>query len=139
MYLFDTNVVSALRRREREPARFNEWASNVTFDVVFVSVVTVMEIEQGIIRLERRDARQGATLRHWFKGPVLEGFRDRILPVDLGVARRAAALHVPDPRPIADALIAATALVHDLIVVTRNARDFAPTGAPVLDPWASEA
>ena len=91
----------------------------------------------GIILVERRDERQGAVLRSWLEERVLVQYADRLLPVDLAVARRAAALHVPDPRPERDALIAATALVHGLVVVTRNVSDFAPTGVEVLDPWSA--
>ncbi len=94
-----------------------------------------MEIDIGIGRVERRDADQGKRLRAWLDDTVLDAFDGRILAVDLAVARRAARLHVPDPRPERDALIAATADEHGMTVVTRNTKDFAPTGAPVIDPW----
>ena len=85
--------------------------------------------------MERRNAEQGAVLRRWLEGEVLSAFEGRILPIDAPIARRSAALHVPDPRPERDALIAATALVHGLTVVTRNTADFEPTGVALLNPW----
>jgi predicted nucleic acid-binding protein len=106
---------------------------------LFLSAITIQELEIGTLLVERRDALQGAILRAWLEDHVLPAFADRILPVYTAVARRAAALHVPDPRPIRDALIAATALVHDLTVVTRDVADFAPTGTRVFDPWISRA
>ena len=96
---------------------------------LFVSVVTLQELEIGTLLAERRDRTQGAILRAWLDEHVIPTFTDRILPVDTATARRSAALRVPDPRPVRDAFIAATALVHGLTVVTRNVADFAPTGA----------
>lgn len=101
----------------------------------FISVVTLLELQIGISRIERRDAAQGARLRAWLEQRVIPEFAGRILPVDHAVALRCAQLHVPDPRPAHDALIAATALVHSLMVVTRNTADFAPMGVTWLDPW----
>jgi predicted nucleic acid-binding protein len=95
-----------------------------------------MEIELGVLLLERRDHEQGRVLRQWLERGVLIGFAGRILPVDVGVARRASQLHVPNPRPERDAYSAATALEHGLTVVTRNIADFEPTGVPLIDPWA---
>jgi predicted nucleic acid-binding protein len=94
-----------------------------------------MEIDLGILRIERRDAAQGARLRAWMEGRVMPEFARRILAVDSQVARRCAGLHVPDPRPERDAFIAATALVHGMTIVTRNVTDFLHTGAPVVNPW----
>ena len=94
-----------------------------------------MELEIGILLLERRDRRQGAVLRAWMDGHVLPTFSDRILAVDTRVAQRYAALHVPDLRSDRDALIAATALVHDMTVVTRNVSPFQPIGVAVFNPW----
>lgn len=102
---------------------------------MYLSVITVMELEIGVGRVERRDARQGAMLREWLDARVLGAFRHRILSVDLPVARQSAALHVPDLRPERDALIAATALVNDLVVVTRNDSDFEPLGVRTINPW----
>lgn len=135
-YLLDTNVVSELRK---SPARIDqrvaEWASGADVEQMFISAITVFEIELGIRQVERRDAAQAAVLWRWFDRAVLDGFGARVLAVDREAARLAARLHVPDPRPERDAFIAATAMAHGLTVVTRNVVDFAPTGAAVLDPW----
>ena len=111
------------------------WADSVDAAALFISVITVQELETGILLAERSDAPKGALLRTWMNEHVLPAFADRILPVDTAVALRSAMLHVPDPRPVSDALIAATALVHGLTVVTRNVTDFEPTGVLVVDPW----
>jgi predicted nucleic acid-binding protein len=135
-FLLDTNVVSELRNVSAD-ARVVAWASALPKREAFVGVVTIREIEAGVMLVERRDAQQGSALRTWFEVNVLLGYADRILPVDLAVARRAAALHVPDPRPERDALIAATALDRGLTVATRNVADFAPMGVAVVNPWAA--
>lgn len=138
MYLLDANVVSELRkvRAGKADRRVASWASEVAAASLFLSVITVQELEIGIRPVERRDPPQGSILRTWLEDHVLPAFATRILPVDVPTARRSAALHVPDPRPIRDGLIAATALVHDLTLVTRNVADFEPMGVEVLDPWA---
>ena len=136
MYLLDTNVVSALRRLDKGESRLREWAAEASLAQLYLSVVTILEIEQGILLVERRDARQGAVLRRWMDHDVLSDFDGRLLSVDVAVARRCARLHVPDPRSDRDALIAATALVHGMTVVTRNVADFAPTGVSLLNPWS---
>ena len=137
MYLLDTNVVSELRkvRTGRADQNVAAWAGATPAEQQFVSVVTILELELGILRLEQRDAAQSGLLRRWLERGVLPAFAGRTLPVDIAVAQRAAALHVPSPRSERDSLIAATALVHGLVVVTRNAADFAPTGVRILDPW----
>jgi predicted nucleic acid-binding protein len=133
MLLLDTNVVSELRKATRNP-RVADWARTLPRNDTFLSVVTVQEIELGLLLKERSDPKQGGILRAWFDR-VLTEYDGRILPVDVPVARRAAALHVPDPRPEHDALIAATALVHGLTVATRNTADFEPLGVDLVDPW----
>jgi toxin FitB len=137
MYLLDTNVVSELRKARAGKANPNvaAWAASTAHETLFLSAITVEELELGTLLIERRDPVQGAILRTWLEKHVLPAFGDRILPVDTAVARRTAALHVPDPRPIRDAQIAATALVHRLTVVTRDALDFKSTGVNVIDPW----
>lgn len=140
MYLLDTNVVSELRRAKAGKADpcVVAWAASVSVASLFVSAITLLELELGVLRIERRDSVQGAHLRAWLEEQVLPAFSERILPVDVAVARRCARLHVPDPRSERDALIAAAALTHGLIVVTRNIADFQPTGVGTFDPWTFE-
>ena len=133
-FLLDTNVVSELRKKSADD-RVVTWANSLRKREAFLSVVTIREIEAGVLLVHRRDPTQGALLRSWLEEKILVGYADRILPVDLAVARRAAALHVPDPRPERDALLAATALVHGLTVATRNVADFEPMGVAVINPW----
>lgn len=138
MFLLDTNVISALRRPDRLPPDVAAWADNADVDEFYISAVSILEIEQGILAKERVDAPTGAILRTWFQNDVLTPFADRIVPIDTDVALRCAALHVPDPQPERDGLIAATALVHSMTVVTRNVGDFEPTGVALLNPWAGQ-
>ena len=136
MLLLDTNVVSELRktRSGKADAAVVEWARGVPSLSLHLSVVSVMEIELGIRFKEREDARQAHVLEEWLTA-ILQRFGERLLPVDTRVARRCAALHVPDPRPERDAFIAATADVHGLTLVTRNVSDFRGTGVALIDPW----
>ncbi len=137
MFLLDTNVVAELRKAGDGKADANvvAWLSSVDAATLYLSAITLMEIELGVLRIERRDAAQGARLRAWMAHHILPEFLDRTLPVDAAVALRCASLHVPDPRSERDALIAATALVHGMTVVTRNVADFASPGVPLLNPW----
>jgi len=137
MYLVDTNVVSELRKAKHAHPRVRAWAEVLPAARLHLSVISVLELEIGILLLERRDRKQGAVLRAWMDGHVLPTFSDRILAVDTAVAQRCAALHVPNPRSDRDALIAATALVHDMTLVTRNVSDFQPLGVRVVNPWES--
>jgi predicted nucleic acid-binding protein len=134
-FLLDTNLVSELRKPSADE-RVAAWAAALPKREAFLSVVTIREIEAGVLLVERRDQTQGALLRSWFEESVLLGYADRILAVDLDVARRAAVLHVPDPRPERDALIAATALAHGLTIATRNVADFEPMGVDIVNPWS---
>jgi hypothetical protein len=140
MQLLDTNVISELRKvgTRRIDTGAASWAKSAGAGGFFISVVTLMELETGVRLVERRDAKQGAMLRSWLDDKVLPGFAGRILPVDEAVVLRCAALHVPDPRPERDALIAATALVHGMTLVTRNVTDFEPMSVPLFNPWATE-
>ncbi len=137
MYLLDTNVIAELRKAKspKVDQKVLAWANSVSAASLFLSVITVLELEKGSLLIERRDPTQGAILRSWLDTNVLPAFRDRILPVDTAVAQCCASLHVPTPHPDRDALIAATALVHGLTVVTRNVNDFTPTGVEIVNPW----
>ena len=135
MFLLDTNVISELRRHDRANPRVLDWARAVDPAELFISAVTVLEIELGVLLAERRDPRQGAVLRNWFDNYLLSAFGGRVLPIDVRVARQTAYLHVPDPRPERDALIAATAIVQQMTLVTRDVIDFARMGVKVLSPW----
>lgn len=141
MYVLDTNVVSELRkiRFGKADTRVAEWADAVDAADLYVSVITIQELEIGVLLAERRDPSQGAIFRTWLDNHVLPAFAGRILNVDTAVALCSARLHVPDPRPVRDGLIAATALVHGMTVVTRNVADFDPTGVPTLNPWGGAA
>jgi predicted nucleic acid-binding protein len=137
MYLLDTNVVSELRK-----VRFNKansgvarWANTVEAMNLYLSVISIQELEIGILLVERKDPAQGAILRTWLNKKVLPVFKDRILMIDFAVARASARLHIPNPRPISDGLIAATAIVHGMTLVTRNVVDFDSTHVPILNPW----
>jgi hypothetical protein len=137
MYLLDTNVVSELRKvgAGRADPKVAQWAQSVQTASLFVSVITIQELEIGIQLAMRRDSTQGELLRQWMNQHVLPAFEGRVLSVDLAVVQRSAALHVPNPRPVRDGLIAATALVHGLTVVTRNLADFQPCGVTLINPW----
>jgi predicted nucleic acid-binding protein len=135
-YLLDTNVLSELRKPTgRASTNVRLWAGRQRTSDLLISVITVMEIEIGVARMERRDSVQGDVLRKWLERDLLAAFATRILPVDLAVVRRASAMHVPDPRPERDVLIAATALNLNLVVVTRDIADFKPLGVELLNPW----
>ncbi len=135
MFLLDTNVLSELRRRNRVNPGVTAWIGGVAVTDLFLSAITILEIEIGMLLVERRDPAQGQLLRAWIDRQVVPSFAGRILPVDTVVAQRCAVLHVPDPKAERDALIAATALVHHLTVVTRNVADFRPTGVDYHDPF----
>lgn len=137
MYLVDTNVLSEMRRilLGRGDRSVEAWANSVQVADLFLSAITVEELEIGVLLAERRNPSQGHILRAWLNGYVLPTFTGRILPVDTAVALRSAKFHVPDPHPIRDGLIAATALLHGMTVITRNTAHFVSTGVLVLNPW----
>lgn len=138
MFLLDTNVVSELRKVRSGKANVGvaEWSATVPSARMFISVITIHELEHGVLLAERTNRAKGAVLRKWLDESVSMAFIQRVIPLDETVARRAASLHVPDPAPFRDALIAATTLVHQLDVVTRNARDFERfSGLVVVNPW----
>jgi len=137
MYVLDTAVVSELRKARSGRADPNvvTWSASAPVGALYLSAVTILELEIGVLRLERRDVAQGRMLRAWFEDSVLPAFDGRVLPIDTTVARRCAPLHVPNQLSYRDAFIAATALVHGMTVVTRNVADFAGTGVALLNPW----
>ena len=138
MLLLDTNVVSEIRkiaagRADQSVAR---WANELDRTATFISAITLHELEHGVLLVERRDPKAARPLRQWLDVDVQEAFADRILSVGARVATIAASLHVPDPAPINDAFIAATALVHRLTIATRNMTDFSRfPDLDVLNPW----
>ena len=140
MYILDTNVISELRKARKTHPSVKKWAEALPWASLYISVISVLELEIGILLIQRRDndrrdKEQGAILREWMDRHVLPTFSGRILAIDTAVAQRCATLHVPNPHSDRDALIAATALVHGLTVVTRNVADFERTGVGVLNPW----
>jgi predicted nucleic acid-binding protein len=135
MFLLDTNVLLELRRRDRTDKNVATWANSVHASDLFLSAITILEIEAGTLTLLSRNPTQGAVLRKWIDNRVPPAFRGRILAVDTEVAQRCATLHVPNPRAERDALIAATALAYRFQVVTRNVADFAPREVASLNPW----
>lgn len=139
MFVIDTDVVSELRKVRSGKANggVTAWATEVPSAQMFISSITIHELEYGVLLRERSDPRQGAVLRTWLDESVSAAFADRVLPVNEAVARRAAALHVPDPAPFRDALIGATALVEGMTIVTRNVRDFERfEDIELVNPWA---
>lgn len=138
MYLLDTNVVSELRKLLSGKANPGvvAWSRTVPTSSLLLCAATVLELELGVLLMERRDRTQGAMLRTWLDGQVMPAFAGRVLAIDTAVALRCAGLHVPNRRPDRDALIAATALVHGLTLVTRNVTDFAGTGVTLCNPWS---
>ena len=137
MYLLDTDVVSELRKVRSGKADRNvaQWSATAPAAALYLSVITILEFEIGVLRLERRDLPQGLVLRAWLDKQVLPVFEGRVLPIDAAVVRRCAPLHVPNPRAYRDSFIAATALVHGMTLITRNVADFAATGVALLNPW----
>lgn len=139
MYLLDTNVVSELRHGKPNPSPVvREWAASIPQSRFFLSAITVLELETGILRMERRDPPQGGALRRWFEG-LRAAFDGRILPFDAEAAMACAPMHVPDARNYRDAMIAATAVAHRFTLVTRNVRDVEHTGAKLFNPWTAGA
>jgi predicted nucleic acid-binding protein len=142
MYLLDTNVISELRKASRThplsakiDSRVEAWVKSVSPSDLYISVVVILELERGFHLLERRDPAQAALIRSWVRNRILPSFEEHILAVDLAVAQRCAALQIPNPIEYRDSLIAATALVHGMTVVTRNVDHFKPTGVALMNPW----
>lgn len=140
MLLLDTNVVSELRkiRLGKADKSVAQWAEGLETASLFLSAITVQELEIGVLLAERRDPVQGKVFRTWLENQVLPAFDGHILPVDTDVARRSASLHIPNPGPFRDSLIAATALVHRMTLATRNIADFKTSGVHLVNPWESD-
>ncbi|ESX90746.1 MULTISPECIES: type II toxin-antitoxin system VapC family toxin [unclassified Mesorhizobium] len=135
MFILDTNVVSNLRRRDKADRNVLAWSETHDIASFFMSVISILELEIGTLLLSRKDTRQATMYREWLDQTLIPQFDDRILSIDTAVVLRCANLHVPDPKPERDALIAATALVKNLTVVTRNTKDFEGTGVKLFNPW----
>jgi toxin FitB len=133
-YVLDTNVVSALRVRGRNPA-VERWASAIPVADQYVAALTIAELERGIVAKERDDAAQGSVLRRWFEDNVLPAFAERVVPFDLAAARILATYRVPEHAPYDDAVIAATAQACGAVIATRNTRHFAPLTIETVNPW----
>lgn len=137
MYLLDTNVVSEFRKSA--DGRINQgvkrWAEETFPELMFISAISILELEIGVLQIERRDQKQGAILRKWLDQNVLPAFSDRVISVDVPIAKRCASLHVPNPKSERDAMIAASAIEHRMTIVTRNVSDFIKSGVKVYDPW----
>ena len=134
-FLVDTNVLSELRKRGRANASVRSWAEATGWNAFHTSWISIAEMKRGAALARRKGQAQAIALDAWI-ADIVKKLGERVLPVDQSVAEFWSELMVPDPRPPLDALIAATALAHGLTLVTRNIRDFAPTGVPLLDPWA---
>ena len=136
MLLLDTNVISEVRKSNCNPS-VQAWIATQATDALYISAITVLEIQRGIsLAAQRGDEPQAAMLERWLESMVLPAFAGRILPVDHVIARRAARLAWSDARDYRDPLIAATGLVHDAAVVTRNTKHFEAAGVQLVNPWA---
>jgi toxin FitB len=137
MYLLDTNVVSEIRKAGsgRENVNVVSWVRDKADELLYLSAITLFELELGALQVARRDPRQGQALRSWIDDGVRRAFRGRIIPADEIVALRAAAFNIPNPKPMHDAFIGATAAEHGLSIVTRNVRDFQGMGIEIINPW----
>ncbi len=137
MFILDTNVISELRKAKsgKADSKVMAWAAAMNADLLFLSAITILELEMGVLQVERKDPLQGNLLRSWLDNQVLTAFDGKILVVDAAVAQRCARLHVPDRSSERDALIAATALVHGMTIVTRNVSDFETSGVDLINPW----
>lgn len=136
-YLLDTNVVSELRKVGDGKADLNvaAWLSAQDSRDLYISAITILELEREILSIQRRDIERGARLRTWMDSRVRPAFAQRTIAIDEAIATRCAHLHIRDPRNEADALVAATGVVHGLVVVTSNIEDFQGAGVILVDPW----
>ena len=137
MYLLDTNVVSELRKCStgKGSPLVAQWARTVAPNELYLSAISVLEIEMGILLKERKDQQQGKVLRAWMNQRMLPAFEGRILALDTPIALACARLHISNPKSERGAMIAATAIIHQMTVVTRNISDFEQTGVKLVNPW----
>ena len=135
-WLVDTNVLSELRKGERAAPGIQAWFDAALDDELYTSVLVIGELRRGVESLRRRDKPAALAIDAWLDR-LRDSFAERVLPVDTAVADQWGRINVPDPVPTVDGLLAATALVHDLTLVTRNTRDVARTGVRLLDPTAA--
>nr|WP_255758764.1 type II toxin-antitoxin system VapC family toxin [Neisseria lisongii] len=134
----DTNIISEMRRPSRANPNVKSWLDKQNHQHLYTSAAVMMELERGVLGMERKDRTQGEILRRWLEEVVKPAFTNRILPIDETTARICAAMHIPDKAPENDAWIAATARQHGLTLVTRNTADFERTGARLFNPFAAE-
>ena len=134
-YLLDTNVISEIRKDQRAHPSVRRWVASVDAREMYLSVITILESEMGILQFDRKDKQQARILHSWLHTRILPAFADRILPIDASTALIGARFHEPNPCSLRDSFIAATALVHGMTVVTQNVVDFSQTGVTVLNPW----
>jgi predicted nucleic acid-binding protein len=134
-YLIDTNVISELRKGKRADPAVVAWFEGLTDEEIFLSILTLGEIRRGIESIRRRDPNSATALDSWL-GRISEAHRERVLPIDRAIAEEWGRMNVPDPLPVVDALLAATARVNGLTLATRNAADIARTGVAYLDPFS---
>ncbi|MDO4879297.1 MAG: type II toxin-antitoxin system VapC family toxin [Neisseria sp.] len=138
MYLLDTNIISEMRKIAKGKGNSNvaAWLERTDQTGLYTSAVVIMELERGVLGMERKDPIQGAALRAWKTAVTERFFKGRILPIDAATAEICARLHIPDRSPENDVWIAATAKQHGLILATRNVKDMEQTGVKLFDPFA---
>jgi hypothetical protein len=136
MYLLDTNVISEIRKHKSKiDTNVSNWASKNNSIEMFTSVICVSELHTGILKLENKEPPQGTAIRTWFDDQFIPDFKDRILDIDLDVAKIAAELQASGPKSFSDCLIASTAIQHNLTLVTRNVKDFRNINVKIFNPW----
>lgn len=135
-YLVDTNVVSELRKGRRCDPRVASWFAEVSSEEIYLSTLVLGEIRKGIENIRRRDESSAEALEAWYR-ELVNAHADRILPIDQAVAEKWGRFNVPDPLPVVDSLLAATAAVHGLTLVTRNLRHVKRSGVDCLDPFST--
>jgi predicted nucleic acid-binding protein len=133
-FLIDTNVISELRKGEKADRAVLEWMSQVDEDDLYLSVLVVGEIRKGVERVRRRDRASAQALETWLR-QITTAYAERVLPITTEIAEAWGRLNVPDPLPVIDSLLSATAQVHGMTVATRNVADISRTGVPVLNPF----